>query len=1828
MKLFEDFIKKVKRNENKDHWIEDEQCGTCNECGRRFSTFLRKHHCRVCGQIFCSKCVSKQVTISNNETPVKVCDFCHEFTTSQQDPKNTVFNQENLENYLNTDNNNKYNISFNRMELLRSARNIDLQANSNVSSTTSLNSRTDSFLRSIPFGESVERDKLYVYDSDAIYDPEIAWVMKNEDNFNTPLYEKSEPEPSIIKQNEHILKLPETIKEESIIPSPDLKKPPTIPYGVAEQKPQYEKQLNDGSIKYIEKLLSQTISDCNIESEDWLKVIMKLTLKAIYNITINPKNSNNMDIKKMVKIKKMLNGSPKQSHFVKGMVFTHTLANKTMRTKLYNVRILILSCDISYPFKKGKHISMAELIAYEGAYIKDLISEIVKLHPKLIVLKGYVCQFAMDILNKTNICVAEGVKESVIFQLAKICGTDVFSSLKGLKEETLGKCELFEVQTHTSTRSYFGTKSYLYFKGCDNRSGCSIVLRDNKFEILKKIKKVLRFSISVAYSLKLETFLMRDLFIKFPSNQGLKGTYKLKDHKFITESSISEENAIITIDPLYCQDSVNEFLDIINSRLLSSSPLVHYPLPYIARTINSERESVHSIQQDYMNKIKNKIVGSLDENVFDKQQYKHYMSKGYTPIVKNIETRLSFLENYWQNYKYSITPISYQNITVLYYKVSTKKNILCESPRHIKYTYYENDTTLGNFLKSNCFDMEHLCKECNCNSSFHLKSFIHDEGSITIEVEKRDCPIKGMESKYLLCTDCKLCFKRTPVIVLSEESQNYSFGKFLELIFYHKILPFRAQLCEHTLFINHVMNFWHKGYVTTFKYKKISLFEIRIPPLKMCISHELYNEIKEKEFQNIKSILNEYWNSIQVKIKSLIIFNRNINSEDSTKMEDCQFILNDMYKRIILEDQYYYQILERLHINTVPTNISSLNSVLLMVQERSTEIDSEFQDIFLKFFPAEKDLKRLTNFYNRKINLDLKEIENFSFTEYNKNYKQQSKPVVYQPNISLLQKENTFLFENDIPVILIDHEKEVPKKGKVFPMLGKSPTENKKYITKDNDADTENLFNKKYITRRKYSLKNMFEDRTIKHSNTLESKSSTTLESQNIQNPKNFDFNFRFLNINDLNNTAYSRFLKSNKEIKDLSKNKLKNPTEILRESNTSTELPSPGLFSPSTASILAKKPSKKKIVSYFDVPHSKNTNDPDIKELLSDEPITKKETENTISPDHKKSKIKHKNTEINSRAGKEIRLKYNLKPVESIYRNSSIFNITKSSSNMQSFFYKKQNDSKPIIELYSDTKDAVKEDSDDEYNAITNKSTRNNFFSHSTPNLVRNKENSVPLTKSNTPKSQNPKVNKVSEISDNFVEKQTVPLTEVDALDETFWAYNKDRNTKFFDSISDLPSQMNETEAEYQKLISALNSPTKHSEIYEKVVRSDNKHITNNKEAQESTPEIDKIIDKGGSILKTFSNFWNSQSPYHISLKYPIKSHEHMFSDSVILINEEEPNTIVAYTLSTKEYDNQIKSIQNNNDTSLNRDHNNDPSIIKENEKNIKKILVQSRGTHIKYQLNETNVKLSCKIFFAEQFDALREYTDSHSMFIQSLSKCSNFESSGGKSGSRFMKSRDNRFLIKEISKPELDAFLKFAPTYFDYMAKAIFEKSPTLLSKIFGIYRVVLHNVSSGKIIKMDMLVMENLFYNRTLNPVFDLKGSMRNRHVTATGKENQVLLDENLLESILKSPLFVRSYSKSLLNRAINNDTQFLSKINVMDYSLLVGVDKEKKELVAGIVDFIRTFTWDKKVENWVKETGILGGGGEKPTIVSPDTYKQRFKLFMNTYFLMVPDKFYGI
>ncbi|GJN16079.1 hypothetical protein PR202_gb03029 [Eleusine coracana subsp. coracana] len=270
--------------------------------------------------------------------------------------------------------------------------------------------------------------------------------------------------------------------------------------------------------------------------------------------------------------------------------------------------------------------------------------------------------------------------------------------------------------------------------------------------------------------------------------------------------------------------------------------------------------------------------------------------------------------------------------------------------------------------------------------------------------------------------------------------------------------------------------------------------------------------------------------------------------------------------------------------------------------------------------------------------------------------------------------------------------------------------------------------------------------------------------------------------------------------------------------------------------------------------------------------------------------------------------------------------------------------------------------------------------------------------------------------------------------------------------------------------------------------------------------------------------------------------------------------------------------------------------------------------------------VKYTVTCYYAKSFEALRKSCcPSELDFVRSISRCKKWGAQGGKSNVFFAKSLDDRFIIKQVTKTELESFLKFGPEYFKYLSESIGTGSPTCLAKILGIYQVTIKHLKGGKESKMDLLVMENLLFGRNITRLYDLKGSSRSRYNADSSGSNKVLLDQNLLEAMPTSPIFVGNKAKRLLERAVWNDTSFLAGIDVMDYSLLVGVDDEKQELVLGIIDFMRQYTWDKHLETWVKSSGILGGPkNASPTVISPMQYKKRYRKAMSAYFIVIPEQ----
>ena len=281
------------------------------------------------------------------------------------------------------------------------------------------------------------------------------------------------------------------------------------------------------------------------------------------------------------------------------------------------------------------------------------------------------------------------------------------------------------------------------------------------------------------------------------------------------------------------------------------------------------------------------------------------------------------------------------------------------------------------------------------------------------------------------------------------------------------------------------------------------------------------------------------------------------------------------------------------------------------------------------------------------------------------------------------------------------------------------------------------------------------------------------------------------------------------------------------------------------------------------------------------------------------------------------------------------------------------------------------------------------------------------------------------------------------------------------------------------------------------------------------SSPEkgSPKLDDSGTCVGTPFSILYRSyskgsqyllngtpQSPWLRNL-YSIKLEGRLFlplgiRDTVIPVYDEEPTSIIAYAITSHQYqahlldqpsdserENELKRDRSrgkyleflSGDTILphplqHTDSLSEPSGFtpKDNSNHIEELgsresanMQNSRTIHVKVSFSDDEpqgkVKYTVTCYYARQFDALRRTCCPDQMdFIRSLCHCKKWSAQGGKSNVFFAKTKDERFVIKQVTKTELESFIKFAPAYFKYLSESLKSGSPTCLAKILGIFQV----------------------------------------------------------------------------------------------------------------------------------------------------------------------------
>ncbi|XP_022903775.1 phosphatidylinositol 5-phosphate 4-kinase type-2 alpha isoform X1 [Onthophagus taurus] len=162
--------------------------------------------------------------------------------------------------------------------------------------------------------------------------------------------------------------------------------------------------------------------------------------------------------------------------------------------------------------------------------------------------------------------------------------------------------------------------------------------------------------------------------------------------------------------------------------------------------------------------------------------------------------------------------------------------------------------------------------------------------------------------------------------------------------------------------------------------------------------------------------------------------------------------------------------------------------------------------------------------------------------------------------------------------------------------------------------------------------------------------------------------------------------------------------------------------------------------------------------------------------------------------------------------------------------------------------------------------------------------------------------------------------------------------------------------------------------------------------------------------------------------------------------------------------------------------------------------------------------------------------------------------DDSSGKSGAKFYLSSDKLFIIKTLTSEEVERMHSFLKHYHPYIVE---RHGKTLLPQYLGMYRLTVDNVEHY------IVITRNVFSNHlSTHRKFDLKGSTVDREASDKELEKDLptYKDNDFVKQKLK--VYIGDEAKQKLMETLTADVEFLTKLHLMDYSMLLGIHEVER------------------------------------------------------------------
>nr|XP_027197388.1 1-phosphatidylinositol 3-phosphate 5-kinase-like [Dermatophagoides pteronyssinus] len=1956
-------------------WMPDSTSINCFDCATKFTTIRRRHHCRICGQIFCSNCcnemIDSRLIISQDSTSntittsglLRVCKYCSnrlQNVVADKFKGDNISNSE-LNDQIRSPNHQLSNSSENRKFSTSSIGDIVRFAKASLDTSDSVmidQKKDHNYLhQSTPksyrpsSAASASHDNRFIF-YDEILSDNNSLLSCSFDNFQSmldeldetinarePFWVKEIVEEARIKQaNKSSLLIEDKENNNSIhndqisedITGPsynrsndntdigeftrtslndpscdkidaqlDIEKSSDKPsnqtlfndtliyldrffdrnlfFTNQESKPEKDINENDLNAKkisiekidkselpillinniydnHMEKILNQILKDEKMSLE-WHPILNKIakqiadTIKLpqfsyLYSIDnyyqINSESSMQsneinpypMDIRKRVKIKSILNGSKNDCTIVQGLVFTKNVAHRKMRTCIDQPRILLFACSIGYDERRRSQTNLStsqfkltlfdSMRLQESDYISNLVAKIGLLKPDVIFVQGTVSQTALELLRQKDITVVLNVKSTILERISFFTNAELIHSPEMILNTTrVGACQKFLLKNYQMSndstlpkrRIYFGNKKTLMFlEGCIENIGCSVILRgSSRFQDFKKLKKILHYMMFVHFNCRLEKAFHQS-FNCLPISEKIaidNGPVTLaKYYQAIVSDQRIGTNSNNNSTISYCNDNSK----IINENMLQSSSLSSS-----TTTKTIEKISRLTTIEDFSDPLRSAALNFQDNNIIDYYQNNNNNNSDKINELKKplIQMQLNSkkLETILNEIPLSCSPLIRFNVPFLMseniHRISSLRFYYPIQILPSKRLFREVSIELGHKSIDNIVDSNIE------NDDFANYSYLFD----------------------------------------GKQSNNSNKNESSKLLFLNLLTSRYMIVKPHPFFNNDDYDFNQKNQ------QFISDFRACGPYLRYAPDFFFRNNEQQSNSLMQKNANESFHNQTMIECLSNPE-HQNISVLFSVFSLQTETAFNYCLKPKILAIDYY------------GNNDMSLGSFLIR-----------------HFFYRQSRFNQSSTTVNNFGFSQAQEIfENTTFTTNNGR-------KIFCPNenchISMFKHLMRFTHHNGTITVYLNKLNESRNVTMPHKILTWTYCTKCQSISEYTEMSADSLaisFGKflelKFYGNQHFNYQKFFDD---------DNDNDDDHENDDDDDDGNMKQKKKNLCRHSLHKESYQFF--SYDQLVVIFKYE---PIVIY-------EIVTPSPVIPITRNHFSKSKmidDLKQLTEQCHEVFAKVKNEIEkIRSMINGQCIPPNnnanvETINLTKLDEFLQTQQKEEIDFNKKI-KEMHFKLSTPELD----NANVLDLFHLENNVA--FIKKL-----IAEIVLSWNDRIKEffHEDKKRNNLDNKfitSIVNRFLSNDSESKSNDNVKNLVENNNNNNTNENNNVDNIKEDNISYFSD----LNEID--DNNFIeSSSTDNQEKSPNKLSALKNKMLSKVAPKSSSSLAATSDTIDSSSFTSKIFSRN---------IDDSVIIEMPFDNNNNINNKIANKSNQMFEHYQLPTY---------KDISIIVRDRDPGSIISYSLTTPEYEQKLsalkseiaaklstnESIQTQENkinesvnsatilmatatitTTASTTNKNEQTELTSNNKTPTKIASidqEELNQHIDIQFNDVNAKFYCCIYFAELFRKFRSlilvdgddsarYTVrdnvvhtpcsfSEELYIYSLANCMPWNAVGGKSGSTFLKTRDERFILKEVTKGELKHFLTFVRDYIDYCESSLLKKCPSAFVKVVGVYQISYKNTLNNKGYIHYILVMENLFYECNVSYIYDLKGSMRNRKIdisstysnnknddlndmtkiidadsslnstlnsdrsnntNANNNNNQtikntatstVLLDENLRQISIAYPLYVHVHSKIFLMEAINRDSEFLKKHCVMDYSLLVGFDEEHNEFVVGIIDYVRLFNWEKVLENRVKKLA----NAIDPTVVHPSAYQKRFLDAINDYFTQVPDKWY--